>query len=292
MFFCFTIDNSKNHLYNIINKGGAKMFSLSQIRKNDFTIKSIYINENHNVNTTPFVCHKDDRQYSRFFYILSGEFILEQKGHEKIIAHSRDLLYLPYDVEYTSHWTDSVDNGYIALHFVLNDNTTKLSEYAQIVTFDKERKYLHILEKMLDSFAESFNSKFNILSLFMSIFDMLDKEIHIKHSKKKYSTIYKGVNYIEKNFLQDISVDELSKMCLISPSTFRRLFKEYKGMSPISYRNYLRMKFAKKLLQSGLYNISQAASEINCYDLSYFNRLYKMYFNELPSSFTKEIKSQ
>ena len=267
------------------------MFSLSQIRKSDFSVKSIYINESHKVTTKPFVCRSGDRLYSRFFYILSGEFVLEQKGHEKIIAHSRDILYLPYDVEYTSRWTDSMDNRYISLSFILNDNTIKLSDYAQIVTFDKDRKYLHILEKMLDTFAESFNSKFNILSLFMSILDMLDKEIYAKHSTKKYETIYKGVTYIEKNFLQDISVDELAKMCLMSPSTFRRLFKEYKDMSPITYRNYLRIKFARKLLQSGLYNVSQAAAEINCYDLSYFNRLYKMYFNESPSSFAKEIKS-
>ncbi|UKI38466.1 MAG: AraC family transcriptional regulator [Clostridiales bacterium] len=42
--------------------------------------------------------------------------------------------------------------------------------------------------------------------------------------------------------MQDISVGDLAKMCSTSEGNFRRLFKKYKNMSPITYRNYLRIK--------------------------------------------------
>ena len=76
-----------------------------------------------------------------------------------------------------------------------------------------------------------------------------------KSIKSKNNVIYKGILYLENHYLEDITVEQLADMCHTSEGNFRRLFKKYKNMPPISYRNYLRMKKALMLLNSKEYSI-------------------------------------
>ena len=74
-------------------------------------------------------------------------------------------------------------------------------------------------------------------------------------------------------------------MCNLSESSFRRHFKEYKKMSPITYRNYLRIKKAKELIESGEYNVTEAAMNVKLPDICYFHKLFKKFYNTTPGKF-------
>ena len=97
--------------------------------------------------------------------------------------------------------------------------------------------------------------------------------------------IYKGIIFLENNYLQDISVGNLAEMCSTSEGNFRRLFKKYKNMSPITYRNYLRIKKACDLLGSGEYSVAEAAEAVNIPDVCYFYKLFAKFMNTTPKSF-------
>lgn len=71
-------------------------------------------------------------------------------------------------------------------------------------------------------------------------------------------------------------------ICGISEVTFRRLFREYTGRSPIEYRNDVRLDKARSLLQSGEYNVSEAAELCGFSNLSFFIRLYKKKYGHTP----------
>ena len=68
----------------------------------------------------------------------------------------------------------------------------------------------------------------------------------------------------------------------MSEVNFRRLFREYVGCSPIDYRNELRLRHARNKLQSGEYNVSEAAYESGFSNLSFFIRLYKKQYGHTP----------
>lgn len=53
-------------------------------------------------------------------------------------------------------------------------------------------------------------------------------------------------------------------------------------MSPVKYRNDLRLHLAQTKLQSGEYTVSEAAELCGFSNLSYFTRLYKKQFGRLP----------
>ena len=70
----------------------------------------------------------------------------------------------------------------------------------------------------------------------------------------------------------------------MSEVNFRRTFGEYLGISPVDYRNDLRLTEAQKKLTSGEYNVTEAANSVGFSNLSFFIRLYKKKFGHTPKS--------
>ena len=67
-------------------------------------------------------------------------------------------------------------------------------------------------------------------------------------------------NYIQENYMQDVSIENLAKMSGYSVAHFRKLFTDEFGVSPKNYLMDIRCKNAVDLLQN---------SELNCTDIAY-----------------------
>ena len=113
----------------------------------------------------------------------------------------------------------------------------------------------------------------------------------IKENKKELeedrSLIKEGVDYLERNLSCDCSVDSLASLCNLSPSAFRRIFQKSKGMSPVKYRNRLRIRKATELLRSGAYTVGEVAEQVGVADVKYFGKLFKQYTGMNPSELKK-----
>ena len=88
--------------------------------------------------------------------------------------------------------------------------------------------------------------------------------------------------HLENHYLEDIGVTELAAMCNTSESNFRKLFARYKSMPPVTYRNYLRIKKAVTLIETGEYNVREAAEAVNIPDINYFHKLFKHFIGITP----------
>ena len=56
-------------------------------------------------------------------------------------------------------------------------------------------------------------------------------------------------------------------------------------MSPITYKNYLRIKKSCDLLRSGEYSISEAADAVNIPDICYFYKLFTRFIVVTPKKY-------
>lgn len=74
----------------------------------------------------------------------------------------------------------------------------------------------------------------------------------------------------------------LCTLCGMSKVNFRQLFHKYTGKSPIQHRNDIRLENARIMLQSGQYNVSEAAEAYGFSSLSFFIRLYKKKYGYTP----------
>ncbi|MBQ7336098.1 MAG: helix-turn-helix transcriptional regulator [Clostridia bacterium] len=98
----------------------------------------------------------------------------------------------------------------------------------------------------------------------------------------KYKKLQSALSEITEYWDKNETVAYYADLCDMSEVNFRRLFREYTGMSPIDYRNDLRLKNARTMLQSGEYNVSEAAEASGFSNLSFFIRLYKKKYGHTP----------
>jgi transcriptional regulator GlxA family with amidase domain len=98
----------------------------------------------------------------------------------------------------------------------------------------------------------------------------------------KFKKLQAALSELNASFERNRSVLYYAELCDMSEVNFRRLFREYTGMSPIEYRNDIRLNSARAKIQSGEYNVSEAAALCGFTNLSFFIRLYKKKFGHTP----------
>lgn len=96
--------------------------------------------------------------------------------------------------------------------------------------------------------------------------------------------ILPAILHLERHFVEDVTVRDLADMSKLSEAGFRRLFREYKGMSPLKYRNALRLQRACDLLRVGEHNVSEVAELTGFGSVYYFSRAFKNATGKTPGS--------
>ena len=64
-----------------------------------------------------------------------------------------------------------------------------------------------------------------------------------------YERIKKAIEFIHSNFKEQPDLDAVAKEVYLSPFHFQRLFKEWAGVSPKKFLQYISLQHAKQLLQ-------------------------------------------
>ncbi len=256
----------------------------------DFFIEHLTVNRTKDKPPRFFRCTPNMRKWERFMYVTKGA-ITVVTDNGSVTTRAGEIMYLPYDVVYTSEWADENEIGYITVEFVLNLKNGErfaLSNSVQNIIKDKNGVYLDLFEKIYNTFAKGeIGYRIKASSLLYEIFHLLTLDDIKKDLKNAHKGIYKAILYIENNYVDEISVSDLASMCGMCQSKFRKCFHEYSGMSPIKYKNSLRVKKAAELLKTGEYTVSEAAVMVGIDDLSYFNRMFNKTFGINP----KDIKN-
>ncbi|HEV7736601.1 MAG TPA: methylated-DNA--[protein]-cysteine S-methyltransferase [Chlamydiales bacterium] len=67
-----------------------------------------------------------------------------------------------------------------------------------------------------------------------------------------YQRIEKAISYINENFRQQPSLDEIAAQVHLSPFHFQRLFHEWAGVTPKKFLQYISLENSKQLLKQNL----------------------------------------
>ncbi|MCZ8510955.1 AraC family transcriptional regulator [Paenibacillus filicis] len=103
---------------------------------------------------------------------------------------------------------------------------------------------------------------------------------------KEYRTeIWKGINFIEKHYNKQVTLEQTAKEAIISQYHFARLFKLHTGYSFSEYLIKYRLTQAKRMLMNTDYPISEIAKQTGFTDSSYFSKLFKRYENMSPKQY-------
>ncbi len=95
--------------------------------------------------------------------------------------------------------------------------------------------------------------------------------------------------YLEKNYRNNITLNELSNLTGLSKYYLLRSFTKQKGISPYSYLETIRIDKAKKLLEQGVLPID-VALQTGFSDQSHFSNFFKKFIGLTPKQYMNIFK--
>lgn len=101
----------------------------------------------------------------------------------------------------------------------------------------------------------------------------------------KLEKVKVGADYIIEHFTEDLNIEDVSNMCGISHTYFKKIFKDVYNMTPKAYIINFRIQYACELLKSGKYRISDVADIVGYRDVYYFSKSFKKIKGISPSEY-------
>jgi AraC-like DNA-binding protein len=114
-----------------------------------------------------------------------------------------------------------------------------------------------------------------LLCLFLSELMGESSEKPLKEEKQKEIYIKKSIEYIEKNFSRNISINDMSKFIGLNRNYLSTLFKAILNISPQEFLIDYRMKKAEELLSNPELSISNIAFSVGYEDPLAFSKIFK-----------------
>ena len=99
-----------------------------------------------------------------------------------------------------------------------------------------------------------------------------------------YERIFNLATFIDENYRQNLSLDELARAANLERTYFSALFKRIIGLSPCEYISIKRIERATELLRSTDMSILDVAVACGFNNTANFNKQFKRYSGTTPSS--------
>ena len=253
----------------------------------------------------------------------SAEFTI---GEEKVTLKEGQAIALNCNVFHSIHSASDSDCVLISLlfhpHILFKDHTTTLAgSYLSPIVNDMEHRYiifdrsdmwgrsaLSYLSDIFDAnFSKDFGFELTTKAHLCQLWVHLLKKYHsnsVIYTPTKSKTpvlsadearIKDAIIYIQQHFSESITLDDIAASIHVSKSECCRCFKRAVKITPFEYlMRYRILQAADTILQNDreTTSISQLANSVGFNNTSYFNKLFKKYFDCTPTEFRKLSKTE
>ena len=179
-------------------------------------------------------------------------------------------------------------------------NISSVLNQPRLINETNAPEILPQLQTLFDEITTEYTSKNNlreaaIYALIIQMFVLLGRkymstenlfpDVKVNKQKEyieKFNLIFE---YINNNYMEDISLDMIADVAGFSKFHFSRLFKQFTDMSFYDYLNQRRVKEAEKLLLNPNLSITEIALRSGFSSISTFNRVFKSFKECTPTEF-------
>ena len=235
---------------------------------------------------------KTSRKDYYLLYVTEGEMSVFIKGEEKKLVAGMGIIYYPNTVYhyrfnkttpvltyYWTHFTGSSANSLLQKFGFENEQTFNVGVHNSIIRiFD--RISMEIIERKED-FA--FLAANYVIEILIKI-KRLQSSIKGNLSAERLSI---SLDYIHKNYNNDISIEELAAMENLSASRYRAVFKDVMGVAPKNYLTTARLRVACELLCQTAISINSIGKMVGYDNQMYFCRIFKQEIKITPRQYRK-----
>lgn len=246
-------------------------------------------------------CAHENREHT-LIYLCSGELEIEEHGKTTLLQ-AGDCAFMRRD---NRMWLNKkVEEGKPYRSIVLKFTKAFLREIYQTLDTGqipleskREKNSLRVLpdnrpdirslfESVLPYFDSGKKPSEEILKLKMTegLYVLLNTDKNLYASLFDFVEPWKIdiLDYLNENFMYDLSLEEIASYTGRSRSTFKRDFAKVSDMTPQKWINKRRLEAAHKLIKSGGKKVTEACYEVGFKNLSHFSKIYKEAYGVAPS---------
>ena len=121
-------------------------------------------------------------------------------------------------------------------------------------------------------------------AMYQTFYLLLAEQTLLPKLDKRISTV---LAFIDENLAEPLQIAHLAKVAFLSPTQFKKLFKQYTGSTVMNYITRLRMEKAQALLAHTDYPLQMIGEQIGYQELSAFSRRFSQYFGFPPTKFKR-----
>lgn len=230
----------------------------------------------------------------QLLYITEGEGIFNSAHAKDIPLKAGDLFLLFPDEWHTYHPTGK--NGWKSYWIGFKgknvDDRVKagfLSVYKPIyhVGFSADiiRLYEEAYKRAQEEAPYSQQILAGIVNHLVGLMYALERSMELSKDHTRVDMINLARLRIRESLEVDLTIQQVAEELGVSYSNFRKLFKEFTGISPALYQQDLRLQRAKELLATTTLSIKEIAYRLRFDSPDYFSSKFKIKTGKKPSEF-------
>ncbi|SEO98895.1 AraC-type DNA-binding protein [Flavobacterium sp. CF108] len=211
---------------------------------------------------------------SKFLIMRSGNCLMTEKKISEASNYRSMLLFFSNEM---------IHNFIRKMEF----NEFELIEPKSVYVFDYDEFIQRFVHSLADISKLSGDIKFKLLEvkfeeIMLYLTGKYGAEFLYSLTVNSDNATQKFIQIIENSHLSKLTLKELSFLCNMSVSTFKREFEKHYAESPIKWFQNKRLEFAHYLLQQEQKNPSEIYFEVGYENLSSFTQAYKLKYGVTP----------
>ncbi len=218
-------------------------------------------------------------------------FLINSKEVHKYVKLTSNCTVLSLSIDLSRY--DKRYYGISDLYF--NCNSTKDKDQSK---FGPLRRILAEVSTIIllkeEGFRLLLESKINYLLIYLITNFQVYKDLDSNKetvNKEDRDRILKAVNYIDENFSQKITLEEVAKLVLISPNYLSHSFTKVMNISFQEYIAINRLNHAIELIISTDKSITDIANSSGYSSVSHFNKVFKEKYGLTPTDYRDKYRS-
>lgn len=268
-----------------------------------FQIQYYYVDKSHPRYIMPLHWHRE----FEIIKIVSGTFTARLNDNE-FILNSGDILLVGSGCLHSGFPINCVYECVVVdLTMLIRQQNDAVEKYILPITQSQitlnnpitsnQKELCKTIDKLFLSLNQ--NDSYFELTVYSLLFDLIS-QLYSKNyirlldnptPNKQFSSVIKVIDWIDKNFKENITLEFLSEFTNLNPKYLCRIFKTYTDKTITQYINECRINNACYEISEKHKSVTEAAFNSGFNDLSYFTKTFKRYNGIAPNEFKKNAKS-
>lgn len=240
--------------------------------------------------------HVTRPDYYVFYFVREGKgYVTERQAAHKVAAGQGFVLFPNEEARIKSESGETMNVIWVAFSGYLVDQyleRARLTVYEPVFSDNSDREAEKLFERLLAA-ANTFSNRYcKIMAQLYSVFGFLIDNV-IRASQPESITpefyLIKALDYIEINYQNDISVEDIAASVGLNRKALYVVFKNLTGFAPKDYLTCYRMGKATVMLKDANLPIKTVAFSIGYNDQFHFSKEFKKNVGMSPSEYRREV---